>query len=116
MTDAAEAGFVIAAPETLPPLASLALGTEEAPHLSATVVLDVRGCAGHRPGSPHRAPASTAPPRSSAPWAPDGFADAWRGNTELFPRGVDLLLVDSEAVTALPRTTRLTTVDPEQED
>jgi alpha-D-ribose 1-methylphosphonate 5-triphosphate synthase subunit PhnH len=48
----------------------------------------------------------------AAPWAASGFADAWRQNTDLFPRGVDLLLVDSSTVTGLPRTTLLTEVEP----
>jgi alpha-D-ribose 1-methylphosphonate 5-triphosphate synthase subunit PhnH len=110
--DSATAGFVIADPGTLPPLESLTLGTDEAPHLSATVVLDVRGCTGTArftacgPGI-----AGTA--TLAAPWAPDGFADAWRRNTALFPRGVDLLLVEADSVTALPRTTRLSTADLE---
>jgi alpha-D-ribose 1-methylphosphonate 5-triphosphate synthase subunit PhnH len=112
--DPAAADFVIAAPDTLPPLASLALGTDEAPHLSATVVLDVRGCAG-----PFRftaqGPGIDGTATLTAPWARDGFASAWQRNTELFPRGVDLLLVDSGSITALPRTTRLT-VNSKQED
>jgi alpha-D-ribose 1-methylphosphonate 5-triphosphate synthase subunit PhnH len=112
--DPAAADFVIAGPETLPPLESLSLGTDEMPNLSATVVLDIRGCSGR--------PARSAPDRFTAegpgingtatvtaPWAPPGFADSWRGNTRLFPRGVDLLLVDSGTVTGLPRTTRLST-------
>ena len=45
VNEAGAAGFVITDPGALPPLKSLALGTDEAPHLSATVVLDVRGCA-----------------------------------------------------------------------
>ena len=48
----------------------------------------------------------------AAPWAPEGFAEAWQRNTELFPRGVDLLLVDSGTVTGLPRTTLLAEVEP----
>jgi alpha-D-ribose 1-methylphosphonate 5-triphosphate synthase subunit PhnH len=110
--DSAAAGFVIADPSTLPPLDSLVLGTDEAPHLSATVVLDVRGCAGPARFSacgPGIANTATL----AAPWAPDGFADTWRRNTGLFPRGVDLLLVGADSVTAVPRTTRLSTSDPE---
>jgi alpha-D-ribose 1-methylphosphonate 5-triphosphate synthase subunit PhnH len=111
---AAAADFVIAAPDALPPLESLALGTDEAPHLSATVVLDIRGCAGPARFTA-QGPGIDGTAALAAPWATDGFADAWRGNTELFPRGVDLLLVDSDTVTAVPRTIRLTTTDPERE-
>ena len=111
----AGAGFVIAAPDALPPLASLALGTDEAPHLSATVVLDVRGRTGPARFTA-QGPGIDGTATLAAPWAPDGFADTWRGNTELFPRGVDLLLVDEDTVTAVPRTIRLTVTDPELED
>jgi alpha-D-ribose 1-methylphosphonate 5-triphosphate synthase subunit PhnH len=121
----AAAGFVIADPSTLPPLASLALGTDEAPHRSATVVLDIRGCARcPNAGLPNAGLPSTGPTRFTArgpgidgtaalaaPWAPDSFAGAWHRNTEIFPRGVDLLLVDSNTVTGLPRTTLLTEVE-----
>jgi alpha-D-ribose 1-methylphosphonate 5-triphosphate synthase subunit PhnH len=122
---AAAADFVITDPAALPPLASLALGTDEAPNLSATVVLDVRGCTGFsNTGFPNtrparfcaRGPGIDGTAILAAPWAADGFADAWRRNTALFPRGVDLLLVDEDTVAALPRTTRLTAADRELED
>jgi alpha-D-ribose 1-methylphosphonate 5-triphosphate synthase subunit PhnH len=141
---AAEADFVIADPATLPPLASLALGTDEAPHLSATVVLDVRGCAGlpntglPKTGLPNTGLSNTRFPNAvparfrasgpgidctatlTAPWAADDFSAEWNRNTGIFPRGVDLLLVDDDTVAALPRTTRLTAAltaaDQELED
>lgn len=120
--DPVAADFVIAAPDALPPLASLAPGTDEAPHLSATVVLDIRDNAdqaGAGAGSSGtgrftaQGPGIDGTTGFAAPWADEGFADAWQQNTELFPRGVDLLLVDSGAVTALPRTTRLTALNRE---
>jgi alpha-D-ribose 1-methylphosphonate 5-triphosphate synthase subunit PhnH len=52
----------------------------------------------------------------AAPWAADGFSAEWHRNTGIFPRGVDLLLVDDDTVAALPRTTRLTAADQELED
>jgi alpha-D-ribose 1-methylphosphonate 5-triphosphate synthase subunit PhnH len=115
--DPAAADFVITSPGTLPPLESLSLGTDEMPSLSATVILDVRGCPGHSGRSvPARftaeGPGINGTATLAAPWAPPGFAGTWRGNTELFPRGVDLLLVASGTVTGLPRTTRLST-EPE---
>jgi alpha-D-ribose 1-methylphosphonate 5-triphosphate synthase subunit PhnH len=106
------ADFVIATPDMLPPLTSLALGTDETPHLSATVVLDIRGCAGpvrFRAQGPGIDGSATL----AAPWAPAEFAAEWQRNADLFPRGVDFLLVDADTVTGLPRTTRLT---PYQED
>ena len=117
---AAEADFVIADPAALPPLASLALGTDEAPHLSATVVLDVRGRTGHSTTGPARfragGPGIDGTATLDAPWAADGFSAEWHRNAGMFPRGVDLLLVNDDTVAALPRTTRLTAADQELED
>lgn len=116
--DPAAASFVIAGPDALPPLASLALGTDEAPHLAATVVLDVRASASRATGPARftaRGPGIDGTATLTAPWAADGFIDAWQRNTELFPRGVDLLLVDADSVAGLPRTTRLSPAGPEEE-
>jgi alpha-D-ribose 1-methylphosphonate 5-triphosphate synthase subunit PhnH len=118
--EAGAAGFVITDPGALPPLASLALGTDEAPHLSATVVLDIRGRTGFPSTGQARftaaGPGIDGTAALAAPWAPDGFAGAWHRNTGIFPRGVDLLLVDEDTVAALPRTTHLTAADQELED
>ena len=117
VADPGAADFAVTAPDALPPLASLKLGTDEAPHLSATVVLDVRDSANPAGAGPARfsahGPGIDGTATLAAPWAAGGFADAWQHNTALFPRGVDLLLVDSDSVVGLPRTTRLT---PYQED
>jgi alpha-D-ribose 1-methylphosphonate 5-triphosphate synthase subunit PhnH len=112
---AAVADYVVTGPDGLPPLASLASGTDEAPQLSATVVLDTRGCRG-RARFTARGPGIDGATSLTAPWAPAGFAGAWRHNTAIFPRGVDLLLVDEDTVTAVPRTTRLAAIHPERED
>jgi alpha-D-ribose 1-methylphosphonate 5-triphosphate synthase subunit PhnH len=116
--DPAAASFVITGPDALPPLASLALGTDEAPHRSATVVLDVRARAVPGPGPARftaRGPGIDGTATLAAPWAADGFIDAWERNAGLFPRGVDLLLVDAGSVAALPRTTRLSPAGSEEE-
>jgi alpha-D-ribose 1-methylphosphonate 5-triphosphate synthase subunit PhnH len=38
---------------------------------------------------------------------PDDFADRLRANRELFPRGIDLVLVADDHVAALPRSIRI---------
>ena len=112
---AAAADFVVTAPGDLPALTDLAQGTDQAPHASATVVLDVRGCTGSRRWTA-RGPGIEDTAELDAPWAPDGFLDVWAANTASFPRGVDLLLVDAGSLTALPRTTRLSAADQHRED
>ncbi|NUP73377.1 MAG: phosphonate C-P lyase system protein PhnH [Sinomonas sp.] len=106
--EAASADFVFASPGSMPPLASLRLGTDESPHLSTTAVLDVRRLRGNARFTAE-GPGIKGSTTFDAPWADASFAEHWRGNGALYPRGVDLLLVDDESVTALPRTTRLST-------
>lgn len=114
--DAAAADFAFAAPDAAPDFASLRLGTDEAPHLGATLVLDVRGIGCDSPPHEHHFVAEGPGIKDSAdldaPWAPrvTGFLAQWQKNTGLFPRGVDLLLVDEGSVSALPRTTKLASV------
>ncbi|AQW56343.1 phosphonate C-P lyase system protein PhnH [Streptomyces violaceusniger] len=103
------ANFVLATPDTLPALDELALGTDDAPHQSATIVLDAR-----TPGVGARftatGPGIDGQAEIEAPWAHEGFLAAWTRNGALFPRGVDLLVASDDRVLALPRTTRLRAV------
>lgn len=114
VSDSGVATFIVATPSDLPDLDTLILGTEEEPHRSATALVDVRGCSGplrfraSGPGIDGRADLA-------APWADDDFLSAWQRNSRLFPRGVDLVLVDDHSVCALPRTTHLTAFDTESE-
>ena len=103
---AADADFVVVEAGALPALEDLAQGSEEEPHRSATVVLDVRGGTGSGHWLAH-GPGIDGSAVLHAPWAGTGFHEQWTRNAARFPRGVDLLLVDSRSVTGLPRTTRL---------
>jgi alpha-D-ribose 1-methylphosphonate 5-triphosphate synthase subunit PhnH len=106
--DPVEASFLFAtAFDLLPPLDQLAAGTPEQPHRSATVVLDVTGR--HEGGPRLRAtgPGINGQAVFAAPWAPADFADVWRRNTARFPMGVDLLLVEGDRISGLPRSTKL---------
>ncbi|SIS00480.1 phosphonate C-P lyase system protein PhnH [Williamsia sterculiae] len=110
--DPDEGAFVLTTPAGIPDLDALAQGTEEAPHTSATVVLDVRGCTG---AVRLRAtgPGIDGAVEMDAPWADDTLVGRWRANTHLFPRGVDIVVVDDGGVLGLPRTTTLTAIDAE---
>ncbi|MBI0377013.1 phosphonate C-P lyase system protein PhnH [Streptomyces albiflaviniger] len=109
------ANFVLATPDTLPALDALALGTDDAPHQSATIVLDAR-----TPGAGARftatGPGIDGRVEIGAPWAPEGFLAAWTRNGALFPRGVDLLAVSDDSIVALPRTTRLRAVSDQGQE
>ncbi|GAB3393224.1 phosphonate C-P lyase system protein PhnH [Humibacter soli] len=134
VADVGEADFAFATPATAPMLAGLRLGTDEAPHLSTTLVLDVRqgvdgtqptdGAADDTPRFVAEGPGVNGRAELAASWigswragkdqaaAPDAgaaeFLAEWRANGALFPRGADLLIVGDDSVSALPRTTRLT--------
>jgi alpha-D-ribose 1-methylphosphonate 5-triphosphate synthase subunit PhnH len=92
--------------DDLPPLASFALGTQEYPDRSTTVLLVVPSLEGGRelvlsgPGIRDH--------RHVNPQGLSGdFLEQWTANGALFPRGVDVLLIGPEGVMGLPRTTRI---------
>lgn len=106
-----DALFVVASsPSAAPNLSNLAQGSDEEPHLSATLIIDASGTKGVE------SLIATGPGiRGEAEWngkgLPSGFLSQWHANTARFPRGVDVILASSASVHALPRTTCLTPVD-----
>jgi alpha-D-ribose 1-methylphosphonate 5-triphosphate synthase subunit PhnH len=105
--DAARADFVLVGnPEEMPALDSLALGTDEAPQRSATVILVVDEIArdgGWRLSGPGLAGHA----RLRVPALGASFLEQWQANGRRFPRGVDVFLCSGERVCGLPRTTRI---------
>jgi alpha-D-ribose 1-methylphosphonate 5-triphosphate synthase subunit PhnH len=106
-----DALFAIASsPSAAPRLSELALGTDEEPHRSATVVIDVRGA--RRAG-----PIAVSGPgvQGVVAWdgdgLPAGFLEQWQQNRAIFPRGVDVILAAETSVRGLPRTTALIDAD-----
>ena len=99
------AEFVLAL--SLPDLASLALGSDEAPETAATVILQVQSLSrGDRftlAGPGLREPAILA-----VQGLPPGFASLWAANHALFPRGIDLILCAGDHLAALPRSITVT--------
>lgn len=98
---------VASCPSAMPALDALKTGSDEEPHLSATVLVDATAA------KPVGAFLATGPGiRGSAEWDGAGctraFLDAWAANNAMFPRGVDLLLAGEGVVRGLPRTTVLT--------
>lgn len=108
---AADASFVIASsPSAAPRLADLVHGTDEEPHLSATLVIDACGAHGAGPLT------ATGPGiQRATDWdgagLPSGFLPQWQENRALFPRGVDIVLAAETTVRGLPRTTALIGAD-----
>lgn len=87
---------------SLPDLATLPAGTDEAPETSATIILQLASLqAGQRfrlegPGLRH-------PAVLLADGLPAGFAAIWQRNHAQFPRGIDLILCAGNQLAALPR-------------
>ncbi|MGV3552749.1 phosphonate C-P lyase system protein PhnH [Rhizobium sp.] len=103
--DAAFAFVEAGAP--LPPLATFAMGTQEYPDRSTTVIFELPSLVGGQTlvlegpgidGSIEIAPQGL-PPHFEAMWA-ENFA--------LYPRGVDLVLAAGSTILCLPRTTKIT--------
>ncbi|KKC41436.1 hypothetical protein WH87_00315 [Devosia epidermidihirudinis] len=90
----------------LPELGQFNLGTQEYPDRSTTIVLAVPALSG---GDEliTRGPGIRDHGHISPLGLPEDFIGQWADNRELFPRGIDLLLVADGAVLGLPRTTRI---------
>jgi alpha-D-ribose 1-methylphosphonate 5-triphosphate synthase subunit PhnH len=102
-----EAAFaLVAAPQSLSSLNGFALGTQDYPDRSTTLILQVETLSKgvklvlEGPGIDGRTSIAPDP-------MPQHFAAQWRANRAAFPRGVDLILAAPGGVAALPRSTRL---------
>ena len=106
VTEPRDAAFaIIGNPHDMPDFTQFALGSEEYPDRSTTIIVQIERFGG-------RALAMDGPGinggRSlAAEPLPDDFADRLRANRELFPRGIDLVLVADDHVAALPRSIRV---------
>jgi alpha-D-ribose 1-methylphosphonate 5-triphosphate synthase subunit PhnH len=86
-----------------PPLRAFALGSDDYPDRSATLVLEVEGLA---EDGPLRLAGPGVPGSRglSVTGLPAGFVAAWADLRTLFPRGLDVLLACGDRVAGLPRT------------
>ena len=97
---AATAAFAVA--RTLPDLATLNAGSDEAPESSTTLVLQVAAL-GTGPAFTLSGPGLKSPTMFRAEGLPPDFAARWAANHALFPRGIDLILCAGTTLAALPR-------------
>jgi alpha-D-ribose 1-methylphosphonate 5-triphosphate synthase subunit PhnH len=96
---------LVANPIDMPDVTQFALGSEEYPDRSTTLILQVERFRDEMthisgPGIKGRRTFAAAP-------LPDDFAERFAANHGLFPRGVDLILVASDEIIALPRSVRI---------
>ncbi|MET3926294.1 phosphonate C-P lyase system protein PhnH [Devosia sp. 2618] len=92
--------------DELPVLDQFNLGTQEYPDRSTTIVLAVPALSGG-PDLIMRGPGIKDHGHFNPVGLPGDFVAQWAANRELFPRGIDLLLVADGQVMGLPRSTRI---------
>jgi alpha-D-ribose 1-methylphosphonate 5-triphosphate synthase subunit PhnH len=90
----------------LPRLDQFNLGTQEYPDRSTTIVLAVEALSGGNQ-MVIRGPGIKDQGHIDPVGLPEDFTEQWAANRELFPRGIDLLLVADGRVMGLPRSTRI---------
>ncbi|MCI5078349.1 phosphonate C-P lyase system protein PhnH [Oricola sp.] len=104
---ASEAAFALMVDAgAVPPLTGFALGTQEYPDRSTTLVLQVDALTGGPNltlAGPGIKGTQTIAPRPM----PGHFDLQWREINGLYPRGLDIILAAPDAVACLPRTTRI---------
>ena len=106
--DPARAAFALVSDVTqLPALDRFALGSAEYPDTSTTIAVALPSLSGG-PSLTLRGPGINGTRTIAPAGLPADFVAQWADNRELFPRGIDLLLVADTAVIGLPRTTRIT--------
>ena len=107
VTEPDKAAFAFATSvDHLPRLDQFNLGTQEYPDRSTTIVLAVPALSGG-PDILLRGPGVNDHLNCSPSGLPGDLLAQWAENRELFPRGIDLLLVADGQVLGLPRSTRI---------
>ncbi|WP_458095953.1 phosphonate C-P lyase system protein PhnH [Roseomonas sp. WA12] len=109
VTDPAEAEFALAT-GTPHALAALNPGTDEDPHRSATLILQVDGLEeGQGAGTGWRltGPGIEHEHRLQVQGTPADFLAQWAANRARYPMGVDVILCAGDRIAALPRGTEI---------
>jgi alpha-D-ribose 1-methylphosphonate 5-triphosphate synthase subunit PhnH len=106
-TESADASFALVTDGALlPALDDFARGSSEYPDRSTTVILQVQSLSEGRVYE-LQGPGIDGVARLNATIAPDDLFDRLAVNANLFPCGIDVVLVHDDAIVAIPRTTRL---------
>ncbi|WP_022723162.1 phosphonate C-P lyase system protein PhnH [Rhodopseudomonas sp. B29] len=106
-SDPSAASFaLIGAADALPSLDSFALGTAEYPDRSTTLIIQVAGL-GAGEAFRLQGPGIKGETQFQASLQTADLFDRLAVNATLFPRGIDVVLVDDDRIVAIPRTTRL---------
>jgi alpha-D-ribose 1-methylphosphonate 5-triphosphate synthase subunit PhnH len=105
VTDPTQSAFALLSDAaTAPPFEQFALGTQDYPDRSTTLILQVASLT-NGPELTLSGPGIRGTARLCVTSLPEDFVARQAANRALFPRGVDLLLVAGHELAALPRTT-----------
>ncbi len=104
--DPATATFALFHVGAGPALAEFALGDDQAPERSSTLIAQVASLS-EGPVLHLSGPGIETTHTLHCPAVDDAFLAEWRANNARFPAGVDLFLVAGDALVGLPRTTRI---------
>src|ERR1700686_573606 len=97
---------MIGDPRALPALDRFAFGSNEYPDRSTTLILQVESLS-QGPAFELRGPGIDGTAVLQAAVQPADLFERLEINAVLFPRGIDVVLVDDDCIVAIPRTTRL---------
>ncbi|MFW0782890.1 phosphonate C-P lyase system protein PhnH [Gordonia sp. CPCC 206044] len=115
--DAAAASFALASgPQHAPALDDLDAGSDMSPHASATLIIDIRDTAGSQAPLVATGPGVPGAVTWDGRGLPPGMLSYRADHESAFPQGIDLILADHESVSALPRTTRLESLETRSEN
>lgn len=96
---------IVGNPHDMPDFEQFAQGSEEYPDRSTTLIVQIERFDGR--AFAMEGPGINGVRSLAAEALPDDFADRLRANRELFPRGIDIVLVADDHVAALPRAIRV---------
>jgi alpha-D-ribose 1-methylphosphonate 5-triphosphate synthase subunit PhnH len=105
-TSEAAAFAVLASAAAMPPLASFAAGSLEAPERSTTLLVEVPSLEGG-PAVEWRGPGIAEMQLVRISGLPENFWTQWQVNHASFPQGIDIVFTSANAALGLPRTTRV---------
>ncbi|WP_245417939.1 phosphonate C-P lyase system protein PhnH [Cohaesibacter celericrescens] len=93
------------------PLEVFAKGSQDYPDRSTTLIIQVEKLSNQRLWSLSGPGIKDSNDFAVEPISPL-FASQWADNNDLYPRGVDVIVVAPDAIACLPRTTKITVLDP----
>ncbi len=105
--DRATADFALVTnPQSMPDLDTFALGTDEFPDRSTTLIVQVSSIL-ENGGWVLSGPGIESKHKIRSDDLSADFIAQWRSNRELFPRGVDVILCAEDRIACLPRTVKI---------